>query len=147
MSELGTRDERLARGSLLISRGVIMIGSLFFDGQVRVDGVIDGEVRCNALEITERGAVEGLIVAESVDVLGEASGTIYAHKLVLRTACTVEGEIYHHNLVLENGCYFEGKSRRHTNPLQLAPESNSLSELRKTPPDRSSGASVSVQAD
>jgi len=124
MTGLGTADARSVDGSLLIHRGVTIVGALLVDGQVRVDGAIDGEVRCNTLQITERGTVEGLIVAESVDVLGEANGSIYANKLVLRTACTVEGEIYHHNLVLEDGCFFEGRSRRHTDPLQLAPESN-----------------------
>ena len=124
MAGSDTGDARLVQGSLLINRGVTILGSLLFDGQVRVEGAIDGEVRCNTLHITERGTVGGLIVADNVDVLGEANGSIYANKLVLRTACTVEGEIYHHNLVLEDGCFFEGKSRRHTDPLQLAPQSS-----------------------
>ena len=68
--------------------------------------------------------MEGLIVAESIDVRGEANGSIYAEKLVLRTACAVQGEVYHHNLVLEDGCLFEGKSRRHANPVELAPASS-----------------------
>ena len=102
MSELSTNDERPARGSLVISRGVTIVGSVYYDGQIQVEGAIDGEVRCNALQITERGAVKGLIVAERVDVLGEANGSIYANKLVLGAACAVEGEIYHHNLVLED---------------------------------------------
>ena len=122
MSELSTREGRLARRALVISHGVTIVGSLFYDGQIQVEGTIDGEVRCSALQITERGAVEGLIVAESVDVRGEANGSIYAEKLVLRTTCSVEGEVYHHNLVLEDGCLFEGKSRRHANPVKLAPE-------------------------
>ena len=124
MSDLSTRDGRPARRPLVINSGVTIVGSLFYDGQIQVEGTIDGEVRCSALQITERGAVEGLIVAESVDVRGEANGSIYAEKLVLRTACSVEGEVYHHSLVLEDGCLFEGKSRRHANPVKLAPESS-----------------------
>jgi cytoskeletal protein CcmA (bactofilin family) len=57
-------------------------------------------------------------------VRGEANGSIYAEKLILRTACAVEGEVYHHYLVLEDGCLFEGKSRRHANLVELAPESS-----------------------
>ena len=134
MSELSTRDGPPAPGLLVINRGVTIVGSLYYDGQIQVEGTIDGEVRCSALQITERGAVEGLIVAESVDVRGEANGSIYADKLVLRTACAVEGEVYHHNLVLEDGCLFEGKSRRHTNPMELAPESTlCLPELETAP--------------
>jgi len=109
----------------VISRGVTIVGSLFYDGPIQVQGTVDGEVRCSALQIAEGGAVEGVIVAESIEVHGEANGSIYAKNLVLRAACAVEGEIYHHYLVLEDGCYFEGKSRRHTNPLGLAPDSSS----------------------
>ena len=123
MSELSTRQGRPTPGPLVISRGVTIVGSLFYDGQIQVEGTIDGEVRCSALQITELGAVEGLIVAESVDVRGGVIGSIYAEKLVLRTACAVEGEVHHHNLILEDGCLFEGKSRRHANPMELAPES------------------------
>ena len=124
MPKSSTRQGRPTPGPLLISRGVTIVGSLFYDGQIQVEGTIDGEVRCSALQITELGAVEGLIVAESVEVRGEANGSIYAEKLVLRTTCSVEGEVYHHNLVLEDGCLFEGKSRRHANPVKLAPESS-----------------------
>jgi cytoskeletal protein CcmA (bactofilin family) len=124
MPESSTRQGRPTPGPLMISRGVTIVGSLFYDGQIQVEGTIDGEVRCSALQISELGAVEGLIVAESVDVHGEANGSIYAKKLVLRTASAVQGEVYHHNLVLEDGCLFEGKSRRHANPVELAPESS-----------------------
>ena len=134
MSELSTRQGLPKPGPLVISRGVTIVGSLFYDGQIQVEGTIDGEVRCSALQITEPGAVEGLIVAESVDVRGEAHGSIYAKKIVLRTACAVEGEVYHHNLVLEDGCLFEGKSRRHANPVELAPGSSlRLPELATDP--------------
>jgi cytoskeletal protein CcmA (bactofilin family) len=129
LSELTISNERPARGSVVIGRGVTIVGSLFYDGQIQIEGRIYGEVRCSALQIAERGTVEGLIVAKSVDVLGETNGSIYADKLVLRAACAVEGEIYHHNLVLEDGCHFEGKSRRHINPLGLAPVSGSLRAL------------------
>jgi cytoskeletal protein CcmA (bactofilin family) len=124
MSGSSPRQGRPTPGPLVISRGVTIVGSLFYDGQIQVEGTIDGEVRCSALQITELGAVEGLIVAESVDVRGEANGSIYAEKLILRTACAVEGEVYHHYLVLEDGCLFEGKSRRHANLVELAPESS-----------------------
>jgi cytoskeletal protein CcmA (bactofilin family) len=103
MPESSTRQGRPTPGPLMISRGVTIVGSLFYDGQIQVEGTIDGEVRCSALQITELGAVEGLIVAESVDVRGEANGSIYAEKLVLRTACAVQGEVY--NLVWRTAAY------------------------------------------
>jgi cytoskeletal protein CcmA (bactofilin family) len=121
MSESNVVEVRPARGGLVINRGVTIIGALSLDGQITIEGAIDGEVRCSNLQITERGEVEGLIVADKVVVLGEFSGAIYARELVLRAGCAVEGQIYHRKLVLEEGCYFEGQSRRHGDPLKIAP--------------------------
>lgn len=105
----------------MIGRGATIIGALTLDGPVMIDGTIDGEVRCSNVHISERGEVEGLIVADRVVVLGEFSGDIYARELVLGAGCAVHGHIYHQKLVLEAGCYFEGKSRRHGDPLKIAP--------------------------
>ncbi len=110
-----------AQAPVAIGPKVTIVGSLHFDGAVVLDGEIRGEVRCRSLAISERGVIDGLIVAESVVVAGEVTGTIYAERLVLRAACQVEGDIFHRELSLEDGCYFEGRSRRHAEPLGLAP--------------------------
>lgn len=115
-----------ARSALSIGARVTIVGSVHFDGPIQLDGVIQGEVRCRALTVSERGAVEGLIVAESVSVAGDVNGSIYADRLLLKSACDVEGEIFHRELALEDGCYFEGKSRRHTSPTHLAPTGEEL---------------------
>ncbi len=121
MSELNVGDARALQGAFVINRGVTIIGALQLDGPVCIEGIIDGEVRCSALKIAERGEVEGLVVADKVVVLGEFSGAIYARELTLGAGCNVEGQIYHKKLVLEEGCYFEGQSRRHGDPLKIAP--------------------------
>ncbi len=121
MPEIWGKRDRSSKGTVVINRGVTIVGSLSLEGEVFIEGTVDGEVWCTALEIDSRGIVDGLIVAEKVVVLGEFRGHIYAGELVLRTGCSVEGQIHHNKLVLEEGCYFEGKSRRHPNPRQLAP--------------------------
>jgi cytoskeletal protein CcmA (bactofilin family) len=121
MAEVSTRRERSSKGTVVINRGVTIVGSLSLEGDVFIEGSVDGEVWCTALEIATRGIVDGLIVAERVIVLGEFRGHIYANELILRTGSAVEGQIHHNKLVLEEGCYFEGKSRRHAEPRRLAP--------------------------
>jgi cytoskeletal protein CcmA (bactofilin family) len=112
---------RSRNGALVVSRGVTIVGALSVEGDVLVEGTVDGDVRCSRLEVAERGAVEGLIVAERVVILGEFAGIIYARELFLGAGCAVEGQIFHNKLVLEQGSYFEGKSRRHGDPLLIAP--------------------------
>ena len=123
-------------GALVVNRGVTIVGSLSVEGDVLVEGTVDGDVRCGGLQIAERGAVEGLIVAESVVVLGEFMGLIYAHELVLGAGCAVEGQIFHNKLVLEEGSYFEGKSRHHGDPLLIAPVGQRRASAREGLRDR-----------
>lgn len=103
-----------------IPRQATIEGYVDFDGNIVVEGTINGDVRCKTLLVKERGLVDGTVVAERVVVLGDVSGSIYANDLELRTACSVAGDIFHQKLVLEDGCFFEGKSRRHGNPMSLA---------------------------
>lgn len=120
MSVAGAAPRQRADGPLVLDRRALLIGTLHFDGDVHLAGRIEGEVRCRKLQVTERGSVDGDIVADRVVVLGEVVGSIYANHLMLGTACTVEGDIYHRHLVLEKGCYFEGRSRRDNDPIGLA---------------------------
>ena len=109
------------RSRFVVPPGVTIEGGVNFDGEVRVEGHVQGEVRCLHAVIAPDGLVEGLVAADEVCVEGEVDGAIYATHLHLAAQCNVEGEIFHVDLTLDPGCYFEGKSRRHPNALQLAP--------------------------
>jgi cytoskeletal protein CcmA (bactofilin family) len=106
--------------TLSIPHKAAIEGFLDYPGHVIVEGIVNGDVRCTSVTIKERGVVDGNIIAETVLVLGEVSGAIYANDLTLKMACSVAGDIFHQTLLLEDGCYFEGKSRRHAAPLSLA---------------------------
>lgn len=113
-------DARPIAAALTIPRKATVEGALTFPGPVIIDGTVLGDVRCTSVIISERGLVDGGIWAESVTVMGEVTGEIFAISLTLKTACSVTGDIFHKHLALEDGCFFEGKSRRHQEPLELA---------------------------
>lgn len=99
-----------------------VVGSIYIDAHVRLEGNIDGEIRCQELDIGKQARVRGLIVAERVTVYGTVvEGSIFANVLILRPGCMVEAEIYHKHLQLEQGSYFDGKSRRVADPTAMAP--------------------------
>jgi cytoskeletal protein CcmA (bactofilin family) len=105
---------------LAIPRKARIETSIDFPGPVVVEGTVVGDVRCISLLIAVCGAVEGLIKADDVTVLGEVSGEIFATRVALKDRSSVRANIFHKHLSLEGGCRFEGKSNRHANPLQLA---------------------------
>ena len=87
-------DARYRNGALVVSRGVTIVGSLTVEGDMLIEGTIDGDIRCGGLQIAERGAVEGLIVAESVVILGEFRGMIYAREVVLAAAVRSKAKFF-----------------------------------------------------
>lgn len=113
-----TEQSAALPAALSIPRQAVIEGLVEYPGPVIVSGTIEGDVVCVSLIITERGVVNGSVRSDSVTVLGEINGEVYANSLTLKAACSVTGAIYHNDLVLENGCYFEGKSRRMILPLQ-----------------------------
>ncbi|MEQ1716221.1 MAG: polymer-forming cytoskeletal protein [Hyphomicrobium sp.] len=108
-----------APATLTLPRQVVIEGAIDYPGAIVLSGTIDGDVTCTSLVVTERGVVNGSVRSDSVTVMGEVNGEIFANTLTLKAACSVAGDIFHNQLVLEDGCYFEGKSRRMILPLQL----------------------------
>lgn len=121
LKTLGTRAEPEYPPELTVGRDVSMQGLFTCDGLVRIEGRLQGEVRCGTLLVSRQGIVEGRIVAEHVVVYGTVQGDIYAQLIELMADCSVEGEIYHADLHLQQGSWFEGKSRRHVDAVALAP--------------------------
>lgn len=114
-------DEQSSLATFTLPRRATIEGTFTFPGHVVIEGTLMGEVRAASVVVSERGIVDGAILAGTVTVMGEVTGDIFAVSLVLKTACSVRGNIYHRHLSLENGCFFEGKSRRHNEPLAMAP--------------------------
>lgn len=104
---------------LTFPTGLSIEGAIVYPGDITVVGTIEGDITCATLTVTERGAVNGSVRAETVLVLGEVNGEIYANALTLKAASSVVGDIFHKQLALEDGCFFEGRSRRHAAPLLL----------------------------
>jgi cytoskeletal protein CcmA (bactofilin family) len=128
MSEPTDRQESPSRATnealpvTVIGSEIDVVGSIFVDNHVCLEGSVDGEIRCTTLDVTKDAHVVGVVVAEHVIVHGAVNGRIYAYRLQLPAGCRVEGEIYYAHLELESGAYFEGKSRRVPDPIKLAPE-------------------------
>jgi cytoskeletal protein CcmA (bactofilin family) len=103
---------------LTIPGAAIIEGAIDYPGPVVIAGTVDGDVTCESLIVTEKGVINGSVRSDTVTVVGEVNGEIFANTLTLKTTCSVNGDIFHNQLVLEDGCYFEGRSRRMILPLQ-----------------------------
>jgi cytoskeletal protein CcmA (bactofilin family) len=101
----------------IISGDLVVRGTLVSNGDVQIDGRIEGDVRAGALVIGEKAHIEGDVYAEDAIVRGTVHGAIRARKVQLCSTCRVEGNILHEALAMEAGAFFEGNCRHSDNPL------------------------------
>ena len=96
----------------LVSRDLKIIGNLKSDGEIQVDGSVEGDIRCKTLLIGESAHIKGEIIAETVVVHGTLNGQIQSRSVTLASSSHVVGDILHENLSIETGAFLEGHCRR-----------------------------------
>lgn len=96
----------------IISASLRIVGNLVSDGDIQVDGIVDGDVQSRTLAISQGAAVNGAISAESVRIDGAVTGQIRASSVTLGPTAHVLGDVIHASLVIEAGAFLEGHCRR-----------------------------------
>lgn len=98
----------------IISSDLKIVGDLTSDGDIQIDGTVEGDIRSRALTIGEGAIVRGAIMAETVRIYGTLTGEIEANGVTLAKTAKVEGDITHRTLSMEAGASLVGQLRRLT---------------------------------
>ena len=96
----------------IISSDLNIVGDLHSEGEIQIDGTVNGDIRTHALVIGETAKVKGEIVADAVRVLGSVNGQIKAKVVKLAASAHVVGDILHEDLSIETGAFLEGHCKR-----------------------------------
>ncbi len=96
----------------IIGADLSIVGDLSSEGEVQVDGSIDGDIRTKILLIGESATIKGEIVGDTVRVYGSVNGQIKARAVTLAKSARVVGNILHENLSIEEGAFLEGHCKR-----------------------------------
>ena len=96
----------------LISSDVSIVGDVKSDGEMQIDGHIEGDIRTKILHIGEKSTTKGEIVAEKVRVYGKVNGRIKAKSVELYSTAHVIGDVMHEDLSIETGAFLEGHCKR-----------------------------------
>lgn len=96
----------------IIGNGVVIEGKINSNGNVRVDGKVNGDViALGNITVGETGEIAGQVKGEVVNLGGIVIGTVSAkEKLVLEAKSHLKGDLNTKILVIEAGAIFEGKS-------------------------------------
>ncbi|HEX8432354.1 MAG TPA: polymer-forming cytoskeletal protein [Longimicrobium sp.] len=97
----------------IIGPGMVIVGDLVTDGNVRIEGEIRGTVRAGKSVVVGReGLVDGDILTQDAVIGGKVRGTVLAQsRLELQATCDIEGQIHARaqHLKLEEGARFNGQ--------------------------------------
>jgi cytoskeletal protein CcmA (bactofilin family) len=96
----------------IISSDLKIVGNIFCDGDMQIDGLIEGDIETNSLTVGETANVKGVVRADTVRISGKVSGEVQADKVILTKTAHVEGDVIHRDLAIENGAFLEGAVRR-----------------------------------
>lgn len=94
-----------------LGKGSRVEGKLSFEGSVRIDGQVDGEIQAQeAVIIGESAVLQAQITAGTVILNGKLTGDVVARKRVeLRAPARLLGNITTPCLVIHEGVVFEGR--------------------------------------
>ena len=93
----------------IISSNLTITGNIKTDGDVQIDGTIDGDVNSKQITLGENGVVNGAIAADLARVSGTVNGSITARVVELGRSAKITGDINHFSLAIEPGAFIQGQ--------------------------------------
>lgn len=96
----------------IISSNMRVSGNLLSEGDVQIDGIIDGDICSLHLTVGENAVVNGSIIGERVRISGTVNGEITARVVELSSTARVTGDVNHDSLSIEAGAYLQGLCKR-----------------------------------
>lgn len=115
----------------IISDGLVITGDLVSEGELQVDGKIDGDIKCQAIIIGVTGSVKGVITAEIAKIHGALTGEISARNVLLGSSAKVMGDVTHESLAIEPGAYIEGHCMR----IETSPK-DTVKDIKSQPKEQ-----------
>ena len=93
-----------------LTSGSKIIGTVITDSDMRIDGTVEGDVKCaGKLVVGEQGLVKGTVECQNAEIMGRLDGKIdVKYTLALRATSTITGEINTGTLMIEPNAIFNG---------------------------------------
>jgi cytoskeletal protein CcmA (bactofilin family) len=95
----------------LIGSGTTLKGDITSSGDLRIDGILIGNINCSSkVIIGANGVVEGDINGQQADIMGKVTGSIKVKELLqLKSNCHVNGNLHAAKLQIEPAAQFNGQ--------------------------------------
>ena len=101
----------------VLSSDLTVVGNIKTQGDIQIEGTVEGDIRAHQLTIGETATVKGEVMADDVIINGRIVGRVRGLKGRLSASARVEGDIIHKTIAIESGAHFEGSVQRQEDPL------------------------------
>jgi cytoskeletal protein CcmA (bactofilin family) len=101
----------------ILGHDLVITGDIIAEGEVQIEGRVEGNIKATSLTIGEQGSVNGTIKAGTVVVRGKVSGKITASRVEMLDTANVTADVVQDSLTIANGAFFDGKCSRKTKPV------------------------------
>ncbi len=123
----------------LISADMRLIGDLVSQGEVQIDGAVEGDIRAKSLLVGETADIKGEILADQVRVHGRVDGQIKARIVHLAATAHVAGDVLHESLSIETGAFIEGNCKRINDRREIPSDGSDATDALPSPAARIAG--------
>ncbi|MGN0905330.1 MAG: polymer-forming cytoskeletal protein [Alphaproteobacteria bacterium] len=110
-------NDKRPSGPSIISADLAITGDIISEGEVHIDGRVEGDIRCRVLLVGVNAQIIGSIQADVAKVHGSINGHLCARSVFLASSAKVSGDITHERLEIEPGAYLEGHCRHMDDPI------------------------------
>lgn len=93
----------------IISEDLTVTGDITGSGLIEVQGIVQGDIRSEAVDILSGGQVEGAVTADTAHVRGSLKGSLAADSVDLYTDATVDADVTAGTMSSEKGARVVGK--------------------------------------
>ena len=111
-------EDMFKRRRTRIAEKLKIVGSVTAEGAVEVNGDLEGDLTCAALDVSRKAQIRGSVQADRIVVNGRIEGPISGRIVVLKSHAYVVGDIMAKSLSIEKGAFFDGRSASVTEPKQ-----------------------------
>lgn len=92
----------------IVSPGLQITGNMVSDGDMQIEGSVEGDVKSRVLTVGESGSINGQVEADQAFISGTVVGRINARAVNLARSARVHGDIAHETIAIEAGAKVEG---------------------------------------
>lgn len=112
-----TAAARPRQSPSILSADLTVVGNIKTQGDIQIEGTVEGDVRAHQLVVGETATIKGEILGDDVVVNGRVVGRVRGLRVRLTATARVEGDIVHKTIAIESGAHFEGSVQRQEDPL------------------------------